>query len=62
MFGKFSCPGRHWAAAQVKLLVMVLLLEFEIGFPEGQSERPENKVLGGETLPSMPQMLVLRRI
>jgi hypothetical protein len=52
MFGKFSCPGRHWAAAQVKLLVMVLLLELEIGFPEGQSERPENKVLGEKPCPA----------
>lgn len=60
-FGKFSCPGRHWAAAQVKLLAMVLLLEFELGFPEGETEGPENKIVGGKIMTSMTQTLVLRR-
>lgn len=41
--------------------MMVLLLEFEIGFPEGQTERPEN-VMNGETYTiSRTQQIVLKR-
>jgi cytochrome P450 len=60
-FGKFACPGRHWATAQIKLLVMVLLMEFDVSFPEGQRERPENKVVGTKCMPSVTQKMVLRR-
>jgi ent-kaurene oxidase len=60
-FGKFACPGRHWATAQIKLSLMVLLLEFDIGFPLSQGERPGNKVYGGRCIPSATQKLVLKR-
>lgn len=60
-FGKFACPGRHWATAQIKLLIMVLLIEFDVSFPEGQKERPENKVVGTKCMPSVTQKMVLRR-
>lgn len=60
-FGKFACPGRHWATAQIKLLVMVFLLEFEISYPDGQTERPENKIIGSKCMPSLTQKIMLRR-
>ena len=60
-FGKFACPGRHWATAQIKLLLMVLLLEFVIGYPPGQVERPENKVHGGKIMPSFTQRVIISR-
>lgn len=60
-FGKFACPGRHWAAAQIKLLVIVLLLEFDISYPEGQTERPESTIYGAKCMPSMTQKMVLKR-
>lgn len=60
-FGQFACPGRHWATAQIKLLVMVLLLEFEISYLEGQTEGLENKIIGSKCMPSMTQKIVLTR-
>ena len=27
-FGKFACPGRFWAGAQIKLVIMALLLHY----------------------------------
>lgn len=59
--GKFACPGRFWASAQIKLLLMVLLREFEVSYPEGQTERPENVVKGEKNQVSVSQRVVLRR-
>ena len=59
--GKFACPGRFWASAQIKLLLMVLLNEFEISYPEGQIERPQNVVKGEKNQVSLGQRIVLRR-
>lgn len=59
--GKFACPGRHWASAQGKMVLMALLLGFEIGFPDGQSGKPE-RVLEGEKLnTSFTQTMILKR-
>ncbi|TGO51241.1 hypothetical protein BOTNAR_0363g00020 [Botryotinia narcissicola] len=59
--GKFACPGRFWASAQIKLLLMVLLNEFEISYPEGQTERPQNVVKGEKNQVSVSQRIILRR-
>ena len=58
---KFACPGRFWASGQIKLLLMVLLLKFEIGYPEGQTERPKNKVVEEKNQVSLTQRLILKR-
>jgi cytochrome P450 len=60
-FGKFACPGRQWASAQIKLLLMVLLLEFEVEYEGGWKQRPVNEVVGGKFVPSMRQKIVLSR-
>lgn len=59
--GKFACPGRFWASAQIKLLLMVLLLEFDISYPEGQTERPVNVMSGENYQISRTQHIVLKR-
>lgn len=59
--GKFACPGRFWASAQIKLLLMVLLLEFDIGYPDGQTERPPNVVIGEKNQIKPTQKIVLKR-
>lgn len=39
-YGGQSCPGRYFAVAEIKMILMRLLLEFEFAYPEGAS-RPE---------------------
>ena len=60
-FRKFVCPGRHWASAQIKLLLIVLMLEFGIGYENGLRERPQNVVVGAKCVPSMTQKVILRK-
>jgi cytochrome P450 len=59
--GKFACPGRFWASAQIKLVLMVFLLGYDISFPDGQSERPENIMNGENYMVSRAQQIVLKR-
>ena len=59
-FGKYACPGRFWAAAQIKLVLINLLLRFDIAYPQGQKERPEDTVLGEKKTPSRTQMMILK--
>ncbi|KAK7743155.1 hypothetical protein SLS53_004240 [Cytospora paraplurivora] len=59
--GRFTCPGRWYAAAMIKLIVASLLLEYDISFPPGQTERPRNVKYDTEVHPDMAQKIILRR-
>jgi cytochrome P450 len=59
--GKFACPGRFWASAQIKLILMILLLEFEVAYPDGQMDRPKNIIVGEKNQVSMSQKIILKR-
>lgn len=61
-FGKFACPGRFWAGAQIKLVIMALLLHYGIRYPEGQTNRLDDIMLGEKRTPSRAQQIVLRRL
>ncbi|KAK9775107.1 putative Cytochrome P450 monooxygenase [Seiridium cardinale] len=47
--GKFACPGRFYAAAQVKILLASVLIKYEISFGGGQTTRPRN-IFAGESI------------
>jgi len=38
--GTHSCPGRHFAANEIKLMLCELLLGYEMKWPEGASRPP----------------------
>lgn len=59
--GRFTCPGRWYGAAMIKLIVANLLLEYDISFPAGQTERPPNSKYNTEVHPSFEQKIVLKR-
>jgi len=61
-FGKFVCHGRFWAAAQIKLVVMTLLLHYDINHSEGQTDRPEDIMMGEKRTPSRTQQMMLKRL
>jgi hypothetical protein len=59
--GRFTCPGRWYAAVMIKLVAAKLLLEYDVSFPEGQKERPANLKYDTEVIPDMKQKIVLRK-
>jgi len=59
--GRYTCPGRWYAAAMIKLIVANLLLGYDISFPSGQTKRPPNKKYDMEVHPDMEQKIVLEK-
>lgn len=59
--GRQACPGRWYASAQIKLVLCLLLTEYEFKFPDGQLERPKNWVKDEKTGPDMEQVVFFRR-
>lgn len=57
--GKLACPGRFYAAAQIKVILASILLEYNVHFPEGQSMRPENIHFGEGITPDRTQKILL---
>ncbi|CAG9981478.1 unnamed protein product, partial [Clonostachys byssicola] len=49
--GRFTCPGRWYGAAMIKLILANLLIRYDISFPEGQTERPANTKYDTEVHP-----------
>ena len=57
-FGKTACPGRFFAGAQIKAVLANIILSYDISFPAGQTERPENLYKGGLIRPDPRQKIV----
>ncbi|KAI2642334.1 cytochrome P450 [Xylaria nigripes] len=56
--GKTACPGRFFAASNIKVVLANLLLNYEVSFPAGQTERPRNLHKGGLVRPDPRQTLI----
>ncbi|KAI0395382.1 cytochrome P450 [Xylariaceae sp. FL0594] len=59
--GKFACPGRFFAAAQIKVVLANILLGYDVSFPDGQTARPENIFSGEGIGPDRTQRIVFKR-
>lgn len=59
--GRQACPGRWYASAQIKLVLCLLLLNYDFKYPEGQKGRPKNWVKDEKTGPDMEQMILFRK-
>lgn len=56
--GKNACPGRFFAGVQIKVVLASVLINYDISFPPGQTERPKNLYKGGLVRPDPRQKLV----
>jgi len=56
--GKTACPGRFFAASNIKVVFANILLNYDVSFPKGQTERPKNLVKGGLVRPDPRQTLI----
>lgn len=58
--GKYSCPGRFFAANSIKMIMSRLLLEFDFKFPDNVTARPPNVELHEYCFPN-PEAVVMFR-
>ncbi|KAI1820120.1 cytochrome P450 [Xylaria intraflava] len=56
--GKTACPGRFFAASNIKVVLANILLNYDVAFPAGQTERPKNLHKGGLVRPDPRQTLI----
>lgn len=45
-FGRHVCPGRFFASVEIKMIVAVMLLNYDIALAEGETERYKNVEVG----------------
>ncbi|KAL0262791.1 hypothetical protein SLS55_001764 [Diplodia seriata] len=58
--GKYSCPGRFFAANEIKMILAHLLLNFDFAYPEGKG-RPRNLSADENVYPDPEARLLMRR-
>jgi len=61
-YGRHACPGRFFAANEIKLILSRLLLEYDLRMPDGLTERYPNMVMGIDALPDPTKELMLKRV
>jgi cytochrome P450 len=60
-YGVHACPGRFFATAELKLILVELLTKYDFRFEEGVVGRPENQFLDFMILPPAVKVLFRRR-
>ncbi|KAI1367956.1 cytochrome P450 [Xylaria arbuscula] len=59
--GKFACPGRFFAAAQIKLVLANIIMNYDVSFPDAQTRRPDNVFTGEGIAPDRKQKVVFKQ-
>ena len=59
-YGSHACPGRWFADAEIKIIVIRFILGFDLRFPGGK-ERPKSLVFETQNLPDGEAGVLLRR-
>lgn len=61
-YGNHACPGRFFAANEIKVIVARLILDFDIKMPDGLTERYPQIVSGKNTSPDPTKKLLFRKV
>lgn len=60
-YGRHACPGRFFAAAEIKLLLARILLDYDVKMPEEQTGRYANLAVANYCVADMKKELLFRR-
>lgn len=58
--GKYACPGRFLADAEIKLILINLILNYDFKLPDGTS-RPENVEMNSGVMADPTKTILLKR-
>ena len=59
-YGKFACPGRFYAANEMKMMLALMLICYDIRFPDG-CRRPRNFTIDSDMYPDPATRLLIRK-
>ncbi|KAI3327506.1 hypothetical protein F4824DRAFT_484654 [Ustulina deusta] len=60
-YGRRACPRRFFAAAEIKLLLARLLLDYDVRMPEGETKRFKNVTVANYCIADVKREILLRR-
>ena len=60
-YGRHACPGRFFAAAEIKMFVAYMLMNYDFRFPEGKVERPPSLPVETQYLPNHEAVVMMKR-
>ncbi|KAI0887803.1 cytochrome P450 [Annulohypoxylon maeteangense] len=61
-YGRHSCPGRFFAANEIKLILARVLLDYDIKMPPGLTERYANLKMGTDAFPDPTKEILFKRV
>lgn len=61
-FGRHACPGRFFAANEIKMIVANFVLSYDMALPEGVTKRYPNLLFGSSSVPDPTKELLFKRI
>lgn len=60
-FGRHACPGRWFAAHEIKSIMAYILANYDFCFPPGVDERPPSIAVETQFLPNHEAKLMFKR-
>lgn len=61
-YGRHACPGRFFAANEIKMIVSRAVLDYDMKMSDGSRERYTNLSFGGQSVPDPSKMLLFKRV
>ncbi|KAG9221143.1 hypothetical protein CCMSSC00406_0005418 [Pleurotus cornucopiae] len=58
--GRHACPGRFFASMELKIIIAIILLNYEFKLPDGEVTRPKNVVFAGAVIPPTKEHLLFK--
>jgi cytochrome P450 len=59
--GRHACPGRFFASMEIKIMLALILVNYDVSFIPGTTERPKNVFFTGGIVPDPKAQLVFKR-
>nr|QEG13904.1 steroid 14alpha-hydroxylase [Curvularia lunata]QEG13905.1 steroid 14alpha-hydroxylase [Curvularia lunata]UXP88658.1 steroid 14alpha-hydroxylase [Curvularia lunata] len=61
-YGRHACPGRFFAANEIKMMITRLILDYDIKMPNGEKERYPQIEIGKMSIPDPTKTLAFKRV
>ncbi|KAJ4417900.1 hypothetical protein N0V85_001640 [Neurospora sp. IMI 360204] len=61
-YGRHACPGRFFAANEIKMILANLVLTYEMGLVEGETERYKDWDIAAGTIPDPTKDVMFRKL
>ncbi|KAI0570397.1 CypX Cytochrome P450 [Pyrenophora tritici-repentis] len=61
-YGAHACPGRFFAANEIKMVLVRLILEYDVKMPNGETERYATIDVGTQSMPDSTKSLAFKKV